>query len=498
MANLIRQLQLMISKFRISQLRNTEEDFSPQSVITSSPELFQFYRLTLAQCAKLSTGKQLLELSQTFAKYLDQYSQQVLLYSLETRFGPQGPAIEDVILILNTADYCFTTCSQLEEKIKARIDTDLKPSVDLQSQADAFMGLASAAIRILVRKVELECEPSWREMRNTPWSRLENVGDQSTYVSELLRQIRTPSATILRYLHKPQYARAFCDNLVESLTNTYMSSISLCRPISEVGAEQMLLDSYALKKALTDLPNVNSEQKPPPPANPAYAKRVQQTTAKIDPLLKTLQVRATPAEALVQAYLIHIADTNENNFRRILDIKGIPRRDQQHLVDIFNAHRAKEVAAQSSNTSDGTATPPKKLVANSAVLAPLQIPAQGALPPSAHPFSAMSASTPNLPSLASVGAGILNAPRDLVDRFGAATPDVGASGVPSRVGTPGVGGLSTSGGGVWGGSVSGEGGGAAVSDRLSKMGNFFKRDMGIGFGTRFGGSRNVSGSEGAQ
>jgi hypothetical protein len=192
----------------------------------------------------------------TFAKYLEQYAQQVLYYFLSEKFGPQGPSIEDAILILNTADYCYLTCNQLEEKVKGRIDDELKEKVDLQSQADAFMGIASATVRILVRKVEIACEPSWREMRNTPWAKLESVGDQSTYVSELLRNVKETSGEILKYLHKQQYARAFCDNLVDLIASTY----------AEAGAEQMLLDSYVLKKGFTELPTLNEEPGTAPPS----------------------------------------------------------------------------------------------------------------------------------------------------------------------------------------------------------------------------------------
>lgn len=233
-------------------------------MISSSTELFHFYRLTLAQCAKLSTGTRLLELSSTFAKYLDQYGQQVLYYALSEKSGSQGPSLENAILILNTADYCYITCNQLEEKIKGRIDEELKAKVDLQSQADAFMGIASSTVRLLVRKVELACEPSWREMRNTPWSKLDSVGDQSTYVAELLRQFKERSAEVLKYLHKPQYARAFSDNLVDSMANVYITNIVQCKPISEVGAEQMLLDSYVLKKGFTELPTLNEPGTAPP------------------------------------------------------------------------------------------------------------------------------------------------------------------------------------------------------------------------------------------
>ena len=128
------------------------------------------------------------------------------------------------------------------------------------------MGIASATVRFLVRKVELACEPTWREMRNTPWSKLESVGDQSSYVAELLRNVKETSAEILKLLHKQQYSRAFCDNLVDSMATTYIANIIQSKPISEAGAEQMLLDSYVLKQGFTELPIINEEAGTAPPA----------------------------------------------------------------------------------------------------------------------------------------------------------------------------------------------------------------------------------------
>ena len=77
-----RQLAATIPKYRSQALRSADEDFTPQLVIDSSTELFQLYRLQLAQCAKLSTGSRLQELTSTFGKYLDQYAQQVLFHFL--------------------------------------------------------------------------------------------------------------------------------------------------------------------------------------------------------------------------------------------------------------------------------------------------------------------------------------------------------------------------------------------------------------------------------
>jgi hypothetical protein len=261
-----KQLAKLIPQYRQQPLRNPEEEFSPQAVMSSSTELFHFYRLALNQCAKLSTGNRLLELSKTFAKYLDQYSQQVLFYSLSEKFGSSGPSLEDYIVILSTADYCFITCNQLEEKIKSRTDEELKGDVDLQSQADSFMGVASSTIRMLVKRVETELDLVWREMRNFPWAKLETVVDQSSYVAEMLRLIRSSASEILKFIHKPQYARAFSDQLVDAIATAYCVNIFQCKPVSEVGAEQMLLDSYALKKGLMEVPVLNAEAGTQPPA----------------------------------------------------------------------------------------------------------------------------------------------------------------------------------------------------------------------------------------
>jgi hypothetical protein len=180
--------------------------------------------------------------------------------------------------------------------------------------------------------------------------------------------------------------------------------------------------------------------------------------SKIDPLLKTLQVRPSPPEALVQAYLIHIADKSDTNFRKILDLKGIRRADQTQLQDLFAAFRASPSH--------------ENLVQNSPLLTPLQI-------QSAHIGSGMGSigsgagmagvmGTMGTPSLgggrfdpAGFGNALMNAARDGVDRFGSPAP--GQQGVGSGVGD------------------SGEG---KLNENLKNIGKFFRRDVGgfRGFG----------------
>ncbi|KAL8781576.1 MAG: hypothetical protein Q9213_005926 [Squamulea squamosa] len=477
-----KKLSSMIPQYRQQPPRPPDDEFTPQMVVPSSIELFNFYRLTLAQCAKLSTGARLVELCKVFAKYLDQYAQQVLLFYVSERSSGQTPSripqLEDTILVLNTADYCFNTCTQLEEKIKSRIDEGYKAGVDLQSQADAFMGIASATVRALVRRVEVDIERTWREMRNTGWSKMETVGDQSSWVAEMLQNIKARAAEILGMLHKQQYARAFCDNLVDSIANAFIVNIFQCKPISEVGAEQMLLDLYAMKKGFEELLNIKARQPTPPPAG--YIKRVNQSMSRLDPILKTLQVRPSPPEALVQAYLIHIADKSDTNFRKILDLKGLRKQDQSHLMDLFQAHRASPRN--------------EKLPQTSALLAPLAVTGTstgGSGPTIAsvgigNLSSAATLSTSNLPTRfdpSTLGSAIMNAARDGVDRFG--TPNLGStpsSQTPSGAMSPPTQQHPARASFEIPSPAMGTGN---LNENLRNIGKFFKRDIG-GFGGRFG------------
>lgn len=250
----------------------------------------------------------------------------------------------------------------------------------------------------------------------------------------------------------------------------------------------MLLDSYTLKSGLSSLL--------PAPVPASFAKRVNSSFAKIEALLKTVQVHPSPPEALVQAYLIHIADKNNANFRKILDLKGIrSRQDQNHLVELFQVHRASDrhapnlqesnpiLAAAGQGTSSASSSSSIGLGSSSIV--------GGSI--SSSRFD---------PSM--LGSAIISAAKDGVDRFG--NPAAGGSGgggpggpgttsTPSGVLSPG----STGGGGTPGNapgqqaSGSGDGGGTSsytagnLNDNLNlkSIGKFFRRDLG-GFGGRFG------------
>lgn len=537
-----RALAAMIPRYKTQPLVSEDDEFTPQAVIPSAIELFHFYKLTLSQCAKLSTGDRLLDLSRTFAKYLDEYAQQVLFGFLQ-RGGNQGPPLQDVVLVLNTADFWHTNTNQLEDSIRRRIDGELAPKVDLSAQSDAFMGVASAAVLALVHKVELELTGAWREMKNTNWSRMEQVGDQSSYVGELVRQINGKAEEVLGLVVKQQYARAFCDNLVEHIATAYLTNVVACKPVSEVGAEQMLLDKYVLTKALENLLSYHTkppsapavavagagaastssvqpstpQQLPPPP--PGFVKRVNQAMTRMDPLLKTLQVRPSPAEGLVQAYLIHIGDGNEQNFRKVLELKGLTRRaDQAHLVEMFHIHRESFAARpgqrlvqsspllaglMASGSSSSTTTGLGVVAMNpAAALLGASVVGSGSSS-SAGGAGSSSTSGPSatLDAAAALGEKLMNAARDAgaavaagssssTAAAAATVTSVLAGAASSSSGSADAAGTASPAGSSATTSTGGTVDRATLNENLRNIGKFFRRDIG-GLGARFG-RRDVS------
>lgn len=220
----------------------------------------------------------------------------------------------------------------------------------------------------------------------------------------------------------------------------------------------MLLDKYVVTKGLAALLSHSPSASSSTTAQTGYTKRVNQAMARLDPILKTLQVRTTPPEALVQAYLIHIGDRSDSNFRKILDLKGVRKQDHASLIELFGIHR------------DGKSN--EQLVLLSPLLTPLMNP--GGLGGSGLGIGGVAMGTASTVQQQfdplGFGEKLFNTARDGVERAG--------GGIGERIGSP----LS-------------EDAKSAVEGNLKSIGKFFRRDMGgfSGIGNRFGGRRDVSG-----
>ncbi|ANB13876.1 Vps53p [Sugiyamaella lignohabitans] len=348
--------------------QENKDDDDP-TVLPSSADLFIFYRSVLTQTAKLSNREPLLQLSNLFGKWLTVYCSQILRSYIPDRLVTTDD-IKTICLVITTADYCFNTTNQLEQKLVDQLDPEFKVGVDLEREKGMFLEVINLCIRNLVRKVEAGCEFAWREMANTNWSKVETVGDQSSYVADLTSNIERDTLAILECMKKETHARMLCDKIVEAVTGDFLQSVVRCRPISEVSAEQMLLDLYVLKGCFLKLPTLAQKQhdhgsmdingtdksstgihnndsgttnglttgSETSTVSSAYTRHVTKSLSRVETILKVILTQVNPAEGLVQNYFYLVGDKSQQNFAKILELKGITRGGQTRFLEMFNAH----------------------------------------------------------------------------------------------------------------------------------------------------------------
>ncbi|KAF9143847.1 Vacuolar protein sorting-associated protein 53 [Mortierella sp. GBA39] len=357
-------LEEKINGFKLQE--PVPEDDLSVTVLASSTDIFLFYKSAMTNCAKLSRKKPFLDLCTVFGKWLRVYANDVLLAKLPKQ-GDKRPInrefLRSICIVLNTADYSLTTTSQLEERLWANIDPEFVDQVTMEPERQAFLQIISACTRALVRAVETHYEPAMVSMSKLPWGTVEYVGDQSEYVSMIHATLKTCVGAIQELVTNKRYFRTFCDKLIESFVSRFAANLTRCKPISEIGAEQMLLDTQAVKSFLVEIPNLGLETTVTVPTS---------GLGKVETILKTAMSPHEPYDMFIDHYFLLISDRNLGNFQRILELKGLKRTEQQQMVDAFQKKQTGMDNLQENSN-----------VMSLLQVMPAQISAQGVVGPSA-------------------------------------------------------------------------------------------------------------------
>ncbi|KAH9299234.1 hypothetical protein KI387_030916, partial [Taxus chinensis] len=116
-----------------------------------------------------------------------------------------------------------------------------------------------------------------------------------------------------------------------SLAPRFHLNIYKCKHISEAGAQQMLLDTHAVKTILLEVPSIGGQSA----ASPGYTKFVGREMGKAEALLKVI---LSPMESVADTYRALLPEGTAADLQRILDLKGLKKGEQQNLLDDFNRH----------------------------------------------------------------------------------------------------------------------------------------------------------------
>ncbi|THH12677.1 hypothetical protein EW146_g7473, partial [Bondarzewia mesenterica] len=297
-----------------SATESEDGDAPAAAVLPSSTELFYIYGQTLEGCAKLSTGKPLFELCSVFRKWLRIYAEEVLATnrkksavqsrrSMDSRWDISE--VKNACLLINTADYCQTTAQELEEKLREKISAEYKTKISFQAECDLFISVASGAIFILLRELEVACEPPLQTLTRTAWAtQNEQVSGQSSFVDDLVRTLETVAETVKPLIEGKKYLRNFfrqgrqvrlylsrgwnvgpgadgAAGMGSLIITRFTNALVKSRPLRENGAEQLLIDLSVLKACLLKLPGEAL-------TTSGYTRSITKGTQRLEALLKVI------------------------------------------------------------------------------------------------------------------------------------------------------------------------------------------------------------------
>uniref|UniRef100_A0A5B7ANB4 Putative vacuolar protein sorting-associated protein 53 A isoform X1 n=1 Tax=Davidia involucrata TaxID=16924 RepID=A0A5B7ANB4_DAVIN len=317
------------------------EEGSQTNILSSSMQVFLIIRRSLKRCSALTKNQTLYNLFKVFQRILKAYATKLFARLPKGGTGIVAAATgmdgqiktsdrdERVICyIVNTAEYCHKTSGELAENVSKIIDSQLADRVDMSEVQDEFSAVITKALVTLVHGLETKFDAEMAAMTRVPWGTLESVGDQSEYVNGI-NMILTSSIPVLGSLLSPVYFQFFLDKLASSLGPRFYLNIFKCKHISETGAQQMLLDTQAVKTILLDIPSLGKQTS----TAASYSKFVSREMSKAEALLKVI---LSPVDSVADTYRALLPEGTPLEFQRILELKGLKKADQQNILDDFN------------------------------------------------------------------------------------------------------------------------------------------------------------------
>ncbi|KAG2602720.1 hypothetical protein PVAP13_5KG704800 [Panicum virgatum] len=356
--SLVDQLEKLVQEERWE----TEEG-SQTNILSSSMQVFLVIRKSLKRCSALTKNQTLFNLFQVFQRILKAYAAK--LYArlpkggtgiVAAATGTDGQIRTSdrdermICYIVNTAEYCHQTSGELAENVAKMINPHFADKVDMSEVQDEFSAVITRALMTLVHGLETKFDAEMVAMTRVPWATLESVGDQSEYVNGI-SSILSSSIPMLGSLLSPTYFQYFLDKLAASLGPRFYLNIYKCKHISETGAQQMLLDTQAVKTILLDIPALGKQSS----GAASYSKFVSREMSKAEALLKVI---LSPVDSVANTYRALLPEGTPLEFQRILDLKGLKKADQQAILEDFNKHAPAPAPAIKHPAVAPTVAPP--------------------------------------------------------------------------------------------------------------------------------------------
>lgn len=316
------------------------------SVLDSAMSLFELLCSSLQEVASLSRGRPLLTLYQLFARQLSEYAKALgTLGSLQKKRRSDGAMfmgfrlgdaslikdsketaerLRTLAILINTALFCRGQCEILAGNFREIMETkECSEEVALGSQIQEFLVSASLLQGKMHDTLVDELSMVWTMMRATNWAELDAAGDRSEYVCKLQRLLTGLMPVLRSTLQEERQFVSVCTRTALHVVRQFSHCLHEgLKTITEVAAQQLLIDLECLKSMLADCLCAGPEY---------FAHRaglvdlLQRETRELESYLKCLMLSTEPVDDFIVGYLMVRPEGDEGNLVAVLEKRGIKK-----------------------------------------------------------------------------------------------------------------------------------------------------------------------------
>ncbi|KAJ5070948.1 vacuolar protein sorting-associated protein [Anaeramoeba ignava] len=342
-------LTSFVQKILSEETWDSESKLSTK-VLKSAYDLFLFFKKSSQRFSDLTTGQPIVNLYKLYKQHLENYCREInkpipLINEKKTFTVPNPNKTTDgqvfltdekiklAGLIINTLEYCITTVIRMSENIKRKLGKIFEMQINNSDIQNVIVDQINSLVFILVSAIETRTDSSFQEMIRTQWNAIEDVGDQSPYISQFVSVINDSCSIIANVLTSTKQYQFFCNKFAQSFVTRFNNAVLHCKKISDLGAQQLLLDTQSLKSVLLQLPSLqilkNGSKVPPLRAYVSYIKKQMGKTELLIKVIISSQIN------LVDNYIKLIHDHSLEELEKVMEIMGVSKNIQKQNIEIY-------------------------------------------------------------------------------------------------------------------------------------------------------------------
>eukprot|EP00835_Amoeboradix_gromovi_P001830 NODE_92_length_21718_cov_0.361950.p4 type:complete len:740 gc:universal NODE_92_length_21718_cov_0.361950:8999-11218(+) len=363
-----KKLALLLEDVKKIPIKISDEDKSI-SLLSKIVVCFQELRQMMIQCLKMSNGKTFHEICKLFDDFIINVADALLNKCPKQDLYNTDDYIYTAYLI-NTLDFISNSTEQLQKKCQESASSKYTALIKLEKASEHAFNCIAKVTKLLMDLILNFAKSEFNKVDKRIWSTILNTGDSSPYAVNVSKHVLNFMPLIRENISKQQFFKVIADKIVIEFSTLVHEQLWKWKPISQVGAEQLLLDLQSLK-------NCMSNGIYPPTNDSNSAKFHRQTVVKCfqksEVLLKIAMNHLVVADVFVGSFVMMtdvsaegnaVACSTEDIFReksrkksllRLLEFRGASKQEITKIIDKYT-----QLYSDTETIDMNTATPEDK------------------------------------------------------------------------------------------------------------------------------------------